>query len=733
MAVFLRKLELNGFKSFAQKTVFEFQQGITAIVGPNGSGKSNIIDAIRWLLGEREARNLRGAKAEDLIFAGTPKKSRLGLAQASLHFDNRSNLFPVDFTEVSVLRQVTRDGLSRYYLNKSEVRLKDIIDFFARARLGTKGFVVVTQGNSDVFVQASPVERREMIEETLGLREYQVKKADAERQMKNAQVNLDKVKALIEEILPHLRSLKRQTHRWEKKSALEEELRSVEYEFFGHKFFEHEGELRRAKEDIESHELLRRSLEGARAAAKAKLDEVEATHPKERGERMALKRTMQDVLEKRSVLEKEIGRLEAMVEMSSRAPHAHAAPPDELVRVVKKIQRELEAIAEGDADSMRAAIRRVLEDLRAVLSGGLTPAARAVPTELGRELSRIRGELEAIARELSAFAEREKILEKNQEQFYDAFKHATADWQRAKEKLEEWEGEHQKKRFEKERLDIHAQELERQLAQTGRRREEFAGYQKKKEFTESELSRMEQRMLTLRGHLASMGDVDEMLVKEARETEKRYQFLGRELRDLEKARGDLAELIGELTRKISDEFSEAMKKINVEFNTFFNLMFGGGQGKMKLKKEKVKRLELDAEGADSDGAKTVKEMSTDEEPQELREGVDIELHLPGKRIQSLDVLSGGEKSLVGIAAIFALISVSPPPFLVLDEIDAALDERNARRFSDMLREFSKHMQFIVVTHNRVTMEAADILYGITMNEDGTSKVLSLKLEPATSQ
>src|SRR3989339_1256283 len=141
----LKSLELNGFKSFAQKTVLEFPGGITAIVGPNGSGKSNVIDAIRWILGEREAKNLRGGKAEDLIFAGTPKRARSGMASVSINFDNSGKFFPLDFDEVSVSREISRDGNSTYGLNKSDVRAKDIIDFFARSRLGTRGLTIINQ------------------------------------------------------------------------------------------------------------------------------------------------------------------------------------------------------------------------------------------------------------------------------------------------------------------------------------------------------------------------------------------------------------------------------------------------------------------------------------------------------------------------------------------------------------------------------------------------------------
>jgi chromosome segregation protein len=196
----LRRLELQGFKSFADKTVFSFPEGITAIVGPNGSGKSNVIDAIRWLLGERDAKSLRGGKSEDLIFAGTPKRPRVGQAHATLVFGNESHFFPVDHTEVSVARTITRDGASTYALNRSEVRLKDLVDFFAKARLGARGFVVITQGNSDLFIRVTPRERRAMIEEMLGLREYELRRSEAERRLAATDANSEKAKALIDEV-----------------------------------------------------------------------------------------------------------------------------------------------------------------------------------------------------------------------------------------------------------------------------------------------------------------------------------------------------------------------------------------------------------------------------------------------------------------------------------------------------------------------------------------------------
>ena len=194
-----------------------------------------------------------------------------------------------------------------------------------------------------------------------------------------------------------------------------------------------------------------------------------------------------------------------------------------------------------------------------------------------------------------------------------------------------------------------------------------------------------------------------------------------------RAQGHLRKLIRDLNEEIRRRFSGAMVKINEEFQKFFELMFGGGSAKLKIvKKElRVKKDEEEREEAAAEGGEPHLDESEQEEPEE---GVEIQVSLPRKRTSSLEMLSGGERSLAGIATLFALISVSPPPFLVLDEIDAALDERNARRFAEMLEEFSKKTQFIVVTHNRATMESADVLYGVTLSDDGTSKVLSMKLE-----
>jgi chromosome segregation protein len=277
--------------------------------------------------------------------------------------------------------------------------------------------------------------------------------------------------------------------------------------------------------------------------------------------------------------------------------------------------------------------------------------------------------------------------------------------------------------LEHERLRMRREELERLAAQAGRRIEEFAAVR-----TEGgiNLQEIEHKMFRLRGELAAIGEIDEALLNEAKTTEERYAFLTKESGDLSKAVADLRQLIKDLNEKIGTQFSGALNKINGEFQKFFELMFGGGTAKLRLEKKEVKKMEV---GDDLDEAEASSTEAEDiEENKEL--GIEIAVSLPRKRVSTLDALSGGERSLVGIATLFALISVSPPPFLVLDEIDAPLDERNARRFAEMLKEFSKETQFIIVTHNRATMEAAEVLYGVTLDADGTSKLLSIKFEEA---
>jgi chromosome segregation ATPase len=735
MSHFLKRLELNGFKSFAGKTVLEFPAGIVAVVGPNGSGKSNIVDSLRWLLGERDAKNLRGAKVEDLIFAGTQKRARVGMASASLHFENKNKFFPVDFEEVVVSRQITRDGQSKYFLNKSEILLRDLIDFFAKARLGSKGLIIIGQGDSDLFIRSTPMERREMIEEILGLREYQIKKSDAERRLKNSNINLDKAQALIEEIEPHLRSLKRQTSRWERRGALEEELLTLENQFFGSQLGELYRKAGHVEKRIAEHTKQLEVLEKEKSAAQIRQAAIEESQPEERKQLAKIKEEVGKLMDTRSRLQKDIGRIEAQIEMSKRSinnSHGVDRSLEHFINVLEKIKAELQAALDEDPLGVVAAIETILEEINFALEEVPEKSSeQKVPDSLRREFEQAAKDLAELEKNILTLRAQEKTLELSQEEFYTTFKSSVADVQVAQGKLDAWEKSNRELLLEKERIDLRRDETLRQVDQAGRKAEEFRDLEDVAASVpgNGDLSEMEHKLFRLRGDLASIGEVDHSLMKEAEDTEKRHEFLLKECEDLTKAVNDLNSLLQELNEKIKTEFDKSLSKINDEFAKFFGMMFDGGTAKLKVLKPKSERTK-DDEGGDGEMPEAEEVLKTDDEMfQEKNGGVDIEIKLPRKKVTSLDMLSGGERSLVGIAALFAMVSVSPPPFLVLDEIDAPLDERNARRFGEMLKDFSKRTQFIVVTHNRATMEAANILYGVTLAEDGSSKVVSLKLEP----
>ncbi len=732
--MFLKSLELNGFKSFAQKTVLEFPPGITAIVGPNGAGKSNLIDAIRWLLGEREAKNLRSAKAEDLIFNGTPKKPRVSVAQAGLYFDNNSGFFPVDFKEVVITRRVGRDSISNYFLNKDEVRLKDVIDFFSRSRLGTKGLTIINQGDSDLFVKASPEERRTMIEEILGLREYQIKKTEAERKLKNTSFNLEKAEAMIEEVAPRLRMLKRQTNKWAKRIGLQEELSQLEKNYFSHKLNEiNKGRTETKPVLARLEQEIGEKLKEVKVL-ESKLKEIES-QPQEYRQMKEIKQEQQKLSDQRSQIQKELGRLEAKLELFAAGGEENKGfKNEELFDLVNEIRQGLEGVLDHSSlEKLKVSIKQLVDRINNFLSRSeLKDSKTKELSELEKAKNDLTDKFNAIEKELEILEKKEADITSGLETFNRNFQKTFELTESKRKELRELEEKKNKILFEEERLNLKFQDLENQLRQIGRNIKDLNFSQIDADLTQTNAESfddVEKRMFKLRSELAAIGEIDESLIKEAQEVENHYNFLTSQSEDLNKAITDLKNLIKELNEKIHVEFNNSLSLINEEFNKFFRLMFNGGRAKLKLKEQKIKKREVDAEIEEGDDtAATPGDDVEEAEEKEKSTGVEINLSLPKKKVSSLEMLSGGERSLVSIAALFALISISPPPFLVLDEIDAALDENNSKRFADLIKEFSKKTQFIVVTHNRAVMEAADILYGVTTGEDGTSKILSLKLE-----
>lgn len=726
MHTFLKRLELQGFKSFAQKTELAFPFRVAGIVGPNGSGKSNVIDALRWVLGEREAKQLRGDTLGNLIFAGTPKRPAVGFAKVSLVFDNASKLFPLDAPEVVLTRRIDRSGTSQFFLQDAEIRLKDLQPILARARLGARGLTMIGQGQSDLFVRSSPEERRIMIEEVLGLREYRLKKTQAERQLAGSEINMEKVSGVLEELAPHLKFLRKQKSRFEKRAEIERDLRVYENSYFAHHTHALSRDLAAIEGPLSEAEAQRAAKEQEVRVAELALKGMnEETGDVERAKQ--LRAVLSASFAKRGEIDKLLVRAEAKLEFNVHAPTNVVRSAGEMKSILETIEEEITMMDSWhELDKIKQTLKAITERIAAFLRAAPKPDN----TALEAEIARLKASLAEVEREIEAVRAEEETLASSQQTMNREYRVQVEALEAKKNELRAMDRAVEQRRFERERVRMRMEELERDWRALGRAVEELRTMPEMHDIVD--IGELERKMMRLRNELAAIGEIDLSVVTEADETETRFATLSKELEDLTKAIADLRVLIKELDRKIHEDFKQAFQAINSEFNNYFTLMFGGGKAKMKLKVPEVRVRDIvAAEEGVANGETSQDAAAEKQEPQsELSAGVEIEIAIPRKKIGSLEMLSGGEKSLVSLAALFALISVSPPPFLVLDEIDAPLDEENARRFSDLVKAFSQKTQFIIVTHNRATMESADILYGVTMGDDGVSKTLSLKLESA---
>ena len=232
--MYLKKLELQGFKSFADKTVLDFMPGVTTVIGPNGSGKSNISDSIRWVLGEQSMKSLRGSKTEDVIFAGTQNRKSLGFAEASIVIDNSDGKLPIEFNEVTVTRRIYRNGESGYYINKTPCRLKDILELFMDTGIGKDGYSIIGQGKIDEILSNKSEERRHVFEEAAGIVKHRTRKAESEKKLEQTKLNLLRINDIISEIEVNLDPLKIQSEKAKRFLDLREELKSIEVGLFIH-------------------------------------------------------------------------------------------------------------------------------------------------------------------------------------------------------------------------------------------------------------------------------------------------------------------------------------------------------------------------------------------------------------------------------------------------------------------------------------------------------------------
>ncbi len=743
----LKSLEILGFKSFANKTIFSFPANVTAVVGPNGSGKSNVVDAIRWVLGERDLKGLRVARSEEIIFGGTPNKPRMSLAQVSITLDNSDNSLPIDFKEVVIARRINRDGETDYLINQSSVRLKDIVELLAKAKIGSQGMTIVNQGSADSILKASAKERRLMIEESLGLREFQLKKEEAKRRLVSTEENLSKTRSLLEELLPHLRSLRRQVGRWEKREEIVSNLGGLEKIFFGGQFKEIYLGKNENEEKVKSFRVALEKEEKILVELEKQFEDLNKKRPDFSQEFKNIRNDIEKLEQEKGVILRELGNIEGQLQGIKRLASQRASFKPNFQEIDSTLRSTRELLSKildlNDLDTLRKELQQIIIKIDSVFE------KEKEDNSANEEVVSLEKTREEVSQKIKSFDEKIRVFNNQLDELRKKDEQTGADshdilmkTQKQRSYINSLSQQMNEMTLVKERMEMKEADLLLKLKESGLDANDFA-LEKVKGLDVVESMReqdfggtfndLEMKIMRMRHDLSAIGEVDELLIKEAKETEDRYQFLSKELNDLEKAKIDLETIVDELTEKIDNEFSASLKVINDEFNKYFRIMFGGGKARLAITKVPKRTKKADAEAkqetvATVDGGEV--EASTDnaEDNKEFEPGIEFHLELPKKKINSLEVLSGGERSLISISALFAIVSAMHPPFVVLDEVDAALDETNARRFSKILGELVAKTQFVVITHNRSTMESAQIMYGISMAEEGISRAISVKLE-----
>jgi len=889
--VYLKRLTLNGFKSFGERTVLELGPGVSVIVGPNGSGKSNITDAILWALGEQSPSAIRSGSMQEVIFAGGPAAPACPRAEVELVLDNSRGEVELPVSELAICRRLGRDGEAEYLLNGARCTLTEIHELLSDTGLGKEAHSVVSQGRIEAVVLARPPERRALLEEAAGLAKYRRRRQRAQRKLERAAENLARALDVEQEARARLRPLHRQAQAADLSQRLARQLAEAKLALVCSQLAEQRQQLARTQTELAAARRDRAELEQQLAEVLVRREQAEQAlgeRSTSREQAAALHHGLRSALERAALrgeqlgaqgrsltraaaelerrlvelsegpggveqererlrgriaeLERRLGGLaqQSEVERSQRRAELERRQAELAARVDQAKARLAEARAASDrgrraveAERKGELWQRSWTELRAVLAEGLRRLATIEPeVERERELELLLGRCESLARAavehaLGKVGAAERALAQAQEEVRAAERELGAlgeQGRRLEQELAELErsnggeaalaaaaveGELASERrvldrFERElarrqgavaaaqqRLQLlrsldpllaralaaltalaqagerHVGEAERQArgereaaaalaanlrecaqqeaALQGRlgeaadlltrcelafqrsaervaqlEREELslvgelgeAQPQEVRGLDEQERAAIEGRIARLERRLAAIGPINPLAAEEYEQAKAHVEELERQRADLEAAMRELKGVIREADRKIKERFSETFEAVARHFEEVVGEIFPGASGRLVLVEPE--------EPEEGEGA--------GEQPQEAAPGVEIELRHAGRAAKRLSLLSGGEKSMTALAFLFSVFLARPCPFYVLDEVEAALDDLNLERFIRLLRRCAAGAQFIVVTHQRRTMEAADWLFGVSMGKDGLSKVLSRRMD-----
>ena len=767
--MYLRSIEMKGFKSFPARTKLEFSPGVSVIVGPNGSGKSNITDAVLWALGEQSPGAIRGASMQDVISAGGEGVGRRRAAEVEVVIDNSEGRAATELSEIAVQRTLDRSGDGVYRLNGARCRLVDVVEVLSDTNLGREMHSVISQGRVESIIHSKPRERRLLVEEAAGLGKHRKRRRRAELKLRAARDNLDRALDLEREARARLRPLKRQAQAAELGARIERE----ELGLRGRLVAE---ELRFGKDRAQAAQKAAEKARAERAAIEKKLEAVSgrrraaeerfAARDRERtqawglltklrgeqqriavravalGEREAeLERALEGLraefgpltldlgpsegapAERIGKLEQELGEIDAGLSGAgaglARARSEEASESEREAalgevqagaeRAARHARRAEGLLGERHREALRARVaagEELLDDVRAAAAAA-GAAETAIRTRVERIEAKVVGEQgggDEIAEEMRECSRQESELQVEMKGASDALTEA---------------------QVEAAHLGDRQAEAAKELASIAERLGEEVE-PAERALSEEERQDIDRRLQRLERRRAQIGPVNPLAEQEYEEAREHVETLQVQREDTERGMHELEALIRDIDREIERAFEQTFEATAKNFEEMVEHLFPGGRGRLrKVSLQPVREAEqAEPESAEEDGAEV--EEEEDEEEREVL-GVEIEVTPAGKSTRKLSLLSGGEKSLVALAFVFAVFLARPCPFYILDEVEAALDDANIDRFLQLIRRFSDRAQFVIVTHQKRTMDAADVLYGVTMGGDGVTKVVSRRL------
>ena len=851
-----KKIQLNGFKSFAEKTNFLIEEGLTGIVGPNGCGKSNIVESLRWCMGETSAKSMRGSGMEDVIFSGTSNKPSKNIAEVSISLTNENKDGPHQYNEldeIEIRRKIEKDRGSKFYINDKEVRAKDAQMFFADLSTGAHSPSLISQGRIGALVTAKPVDRRAILEEAAGIAGLHVRRHEAELRLGAAENNLKRADELRRQQEKQLVNLQKQAEEAARYKSISEEIKKIEAGLYHLKLIEIDYEIELENEiNTEADDKVKQfnnKLEEIEKQIKTEIEKATPIREKnienlskiqrlnlelkgldKESERMreeigSIKNTLkvidEDIDREKSIIidansnEKRLKEEKSeLIETDSKYYETEKLSNQDLEVAKSKLKNEQERmdilLENFNSDILQKNIETIntakeqLEKAKILISENNSKDAIVFLEECKISLSFLSIKIKDIESNdlISTLTSKNELIKKLQDDYAENYsknqnikRESVKRNERIKiidKEIESWRNLlnnsekmvhelNDRKNKQNLKLNDLEEQPQAQAEKKGQISENLRISEKEKNENEIIIEKIDEKIIDLRNELnstkensieirerkASSGATieglnkrrndllerimtelnlkennlldfsnlekgkefpdtvaqEELLDEKKREREKlgsvnlradeetsKYEL---EIKKMEQDRQDLVsaiiklkESITELNQKGRERLLEAFEKVNRKFNEVYTQLFNGGNAKLEL--------------VDSDDP--------------LDAGLEMLVSPPGKRLQSITLLSGGEQALTALSLIFAVFLTNPSPICVLDEVDAPLDDANVTRFCNLLAELTKitSTRFIIVTHHALTMSKMDRLYGVTMPEKGISQLVAVDLQKAES-